>query len=160
MVSPALPSCGSSSSVTSAASAGRPNVWLRCIRPERTWRDLTTRCLGNWVNITLFTAMAGFQVPAERCGCLIGGCWDILCFLGKFRVLGYFGQRIGKENTIQKTPLSWMYSPGACWFFSFLWVKSVHLGFYFTSVFADHVSTSTLRGRQYLQSAVVTLPGW
>lgn len=43
-------------------------------------------------------------------------------FFVKFRVLGYFGQRIGKKKT---TPLSWLYSPGVCWYFSFLWMKSV-----------------------------------
>lgn len=76
------------SSVTSADSVGRPTAWLRCIRPERKWRDLTTRCLGNKVNISLFAASTGSQVLTERCGCLIGGCWDILLFLASFEFWG------------------------------------------------------------------------
>lgn len=69
------------SSVTSAdAMLEDPGHGIKCTRAEKNWGVLTTRCLKNIVNISLFTANAGSQVLTERSGCLIGGGWDILLF--------------------------------------------------------------------------------
>lgn len=111
-----------------------------------------------WETELILVIHSSSQVLTERCGCLIGSCWDILLFCQVYRVLGILVR--GYERKTQKTPLS--YSPSVCWVFSFLWMKSVLYAwdFIWLHFFADHVSLSTAGGRQYLQSALVTLPGW
>lgn len=92
------------SSVTSADSVGRPSVWLRCIRPERKWRDLTTRCLVNRVNMSLFTASTDSQVLTQSYGCLIGGCWDILLFWASLQFWSILVRGQERKKATEKNP--------------------------------------------------------
>lgn len=118
------------------------------------------------VIISLFTANTGSQVLTERSGCLIGSCWDILLFWASLEFWGFFvfcfSQRKKKTTLSLERFFSWLCSLDVCWVFSLLWVKSwLHVWDFTLLMFLAYlVSTSKVRGRQYLQSAVVTLPGW